>query len=135
MDGPQVDKAFEEALIEKLEKEKGNSFLAKIGFCVLHTVNNSFGEFLKPLKETADVEQLLIDLYFFFKHSAKPREEYKGMEEFIEVTAEYLLKYSSTRWLYIGKVCVRLIEQFKNVDEYFLNHLPQQKGFNYKDGV
>ena len=82
MDGPSVNKAFEESLIDKLEKEKGNSFLAKIGFCVLHTVNNSFGEGLKQLKETINIEQLLIDLYFFFKHSAKRREEYKGMEEF-----------------------------------------------------
>lgn len=135
MDGPKVNKAFEKSLIDKLEKEKGNSFLAQIGFCVLHTVNNSFGAGLTQLKETIDIEQLLIDLYFFFKYSAKRREEYKGMDEFTEVTAEYLLKYSSTRWLYIGKVCVRLIEQMKNVDEYFLKHLPQQKGFNYKDGV
>ena len=135
MDGPSVNKLFETELVKKLEKEKGNSFLSQIGFCVLHTVNNSFGEGLKQLKETINIEQLLIDLFFFFKYSAKRREEYRGMEQFTEVTAEYLLKYSSTRWLYIGKVCVRLMEQIKNIDEYFLKHLPQQKGFNYKDGV
>ena len=32
MDGPSVNKAFEESLIDKLEKKKGNSFLAKILF-------------------------------------------------------------------------------------------------------
>ena len=57
------------------------------------------------------------------------------MEKFTDVAAEYLLKPCTTRWLYIGKVCVRLLEQIDNIQTYFLTHLPQQKGFNYKDGV
>ena len=55
------------------------------------------------------------------------------MEKFTDVAAEYLLKPCTTRWLYIGKVCVRLLEQIDNIQTYFLTHLPQQKGFNYKD--
>ena len=42
------------------------------------------------------------------------------MENLTDVTAEYLLKFCSTRWLYIGKVFVRMMEQKENIKEYFL---------------
>ena len=41
------------------------------------------------------------------------------MENLTDVTAEYLLKFCSTRWLYIGKVFVRMMEQKENIKEYF----------------
>ena len=62
-----------------------------LGSCVLHEFG--FGEGLKQLKEKLDVEQLLIDVFFFFKYSSARREDYKEMENLIDVTAEYLLKY------------------------------------------
>ena len=52
-----------------------------------------------------------------------------------DVTAEYLLKYCSTCWLYIGKVIVRIMEQMENIKEQFLTFLPAQKGFINKNGV
>ena len=75
-------------------------------------MNNGFGEGLKQLKETLNVKQLLIDIYFFFKYSWVRKEDYKEMENLTDVTAEYLLKYCSTRWLYIGKV-VGIMEQME----------------------
>ena len=65
MDGPNVNKSFEKLLVNKLESEKGCSFLSKLGYCVLHIVNNGFGVGIKALKEVMDIEQLLIDLHFF----------------------------------------------------------------------
>ena len=56
------------------------------------------------------------------------------MENLTDVTAEYLLKYCSTRWLYIGKV-VGIMEQMENIKEYFLTFLSAQKGFMNKNGV
>ena len=94
--------------------------------CITHC-EQWFREGLKQLKETLDVKQLLIDVYFFFKYSSARREDYKEMENLTDVTAEYLLKYCSTRWLYIGKVVVRMIEQMENIKEYFLTFLPAQK--------
>ena len=134
MDGSNINKSFQRKLVKKLEKDKGNSFFT-LGSCVLHTVNNGFGEGLKQLKEKLDVEQLLIDVYFFFKYSSARREDYKEMENLIDVTAEYLLKYCWTRWLYIGKVAVRIMEPMENIKEYFLNFLPGQKGFMNKTEV
>ena len=134
MDGPSVNKSFERKLINKLEDEKGNSFLC-IGSCVLHTVNNAFAAGMKEISEFLDIEQFLSDLFFFFKYSSARREDYRAMEELTNVTGEYLLNYCSIRWLYIGKVVVRLLEQIDNVRQYFLTFLPQQRGFAWKSGV
>ena len=134
MDGPNVNKAFKRKLVNKLESEKGNSFLSLVS-CVLHTVNNGFGKGMKEIKEYMDIEQFLFDVFFFFKYSAARREDYKGMESLTDVTAEYLLKYCSTRWLYIGKVIVRLLEQIENLKQYFLTFLPGQTNFKGKKGV
>ena len=57
------------------------------------------------------------------------------MENLTDVTAEYLLKYCSTRWLCIGKVVVRMMEPMENIKEYFLTFLPALKEFINKNGV
>lgn len=73
MDGPNVNKSFEKLLVNKLESEKGCSFLSKLGYCVLHIVNNGFGVGIKALKEVMDIKHLLIDLHFFQILSKKKR--------------------------------------------------------------
>ena len=47
--------------------------------------------------ETLDIEQVLIQVYFFFKYSSARREDYKEMKNLTDITAEYLLKYCSIR--------------------------------------
>ena len=75
--------------------------------------------------ETLDIEQVLIQVYFFFKYSSARREVCKEMKNLTDVTAEYLLKYCSIRWLYIGKAVVRMME-------YFLTFLPAQNTERYQ---
>ena len=134
MDGPNVNKQFEADLIKKLDSEKGNSIM-KIGSCPLHIVNNAFGEGMKTIKAVMDIEQFLIDLLFFFKLSSAGREDYKELEEMTDVTAEFMLRYCSTRWLFIGKAVLRVMEQMDNLKLYFLTKLPTLAGFKGKKGV
>ena len=121
--------------MKKLEKGKGNSFLSH-GFCAFTYSEKWFWRRFETIKGNTGSQQLLIDIYFFFKYSSVRREDYKEMENLTDVTAEYLLKYwyCSTRWLYIGKV-VWMTEQMQNINEYCLTFLPAQKGFMNKNGV
>ena len=100
-----------------------------------HTVNNAFGEGMKKVKAVMDVKQVLIDVHFFFKLSSARREDYVELEELTDVMAEFTFKYCSTRWLYIGKVVVRMMEQIENVKLYFLMKLPTLSGFKGTKGV
>ena len=134
MDGPSVNKSFEKKLINELELSKGNSFLS-LGSCPLQTVNNGFGEGMKKMKVIVDIEQFLIDVHFLFKLSSARREDFKEMEIITDVTAQYLLKYCSTRWLCISKVVARMLEQYDNVHAYFIAKLPTLPNFKGKSGV
>ena len=129
MDGPNVNKKYEQLLESHLGKEKKTTFI-KIGSCNLHAVNNSFGNGLKSLKEDIiDLDQFAIDLHFFFKLSAARREDCSKTSEITDITAIYMLKHCTMRWLSIELVLVRIIEQYTNLNEYFLKILPKQKNF------
>ena len=111
--GPTLTSPLKENLWNSWRKSREMVFSLSLGLYALHTVNNGFGEGLKQLKETLDVKQFLIGIYFFFKYSSARREDYKEMENLTDVTAEYLLKYCSTCWLYIGKVVVQIWSKWK----------------------
>ena len=49
------------------------------------------------------------------------------MEELTNVTAEFAKKHVDTRWLSVKLACVRVLEQWDNLCEYFLTFLPTQK--------
>ena len=119
MDGQNVNKAFERKLIADLMKQHKNSFL-QLESCSLHAMNNAFGKGIKYLKENIiDLDQIAIDLLFFFKYSAERREDYTNVAEVTGITAVYMLKHCTSRWLSIDKVLVRIIKQFPNLNEYF----------------
>ena len=46
-----------------------------------------------------------------------------------------MLRYCSTRWLYVEKPVVRVMEQLDNIKQYFLTVLPTKSGFKGKTGV
>ena len=66
---------------------------------------------------------------FFFKLSATCRADYKSMVKITDVVAEYAMKHSTTSWVTLWKVLVRLIEQYDNLKEYFLTFLPTTSSF------
>ena len=46
-----------------------------------------------------------------------------------------MLKHVSTRWISIRGVLIQVLEQFSNLKKYFLQVLPEQKGFKGKSGI
>ena len=151
MDGPNVNISFENKMMTYLEEEK-TSFL-KLGSCSLHPVHNAFQDGVKkvyqgvvPLTEnekeklaknkdlvikpkTFDIDDFFCDVHFFFKLSSARREDYASLEELTGVAAEYAKKHGETRWVSMKYVAVRCLEQWKNIEEYFLKFLPKQKNF------
>ena len=134
MDGPNFDKLFEKKLRAEL-KEKFGIELLDLGTCSLHSANNAFNKGLKVLKTTVDLDEFAINLHFFFKYSSARREDYKNLEELTDLTSEFVIKHCQTRWISLDKVLVRISEQFCNLHNYYLEHLPTQSEFNSKKGV
>ena len=85
MDGPNVSKSFAEKVSVELKSVDNTSYI-DVGSCSLHACNDAFAEALKTLKETINLDQIVIDLHFFFKHSAARREDYMSVSSITDVT-------------------------------------------------
>ena len=132
MDGPKVNLAFQGKLSKSLEEKSYTSFL-DIGTCPLHNVHNAFEHGLKFLN--FHVEPFIVDINSFFKLSSARRGDFRALEEVTELPAHFTIKHSSTRWVTLKKVAVRLLEQWKNLTEYFLVYLRKQSNFKEKNGI
>ena len=129
MDGPNVNILFENKILKELS-------IITLGTCCLHIASNGFGKAIRSLKESVvDLDELAIDLHFFFKYSAVRREKYMKCHEITGVVVKMMERHCTTRWLSLEKVLVKISEQWKNLTEYFLEIVPILPGFSGKNGV
>lgn len=126
MDGPRVNSRFQKLLLEQMSQKYGTEFL-NIGSCSLHQVHNAFRKGVQAFD--FDIDGFVLDSSFFFKLSACRREDYLAMEVVTDLAARFALRHVTSRWLSLRKACLRLLEQWSNLQEYFLNFLPTQKNF------
>lgn len=75
-----------------------------------------------------DVENLVLKLYSHFSQSAKRRESFKDMSEFVCADFLELLHYVSTRWISLNPCITRMLKCWKALLSYFrsLGDCPQQ---------
>ena len=113
MDGPNVNKKFQPLLLELSYLE--NATFLNIGTCPLHIVHNTFRKRVSSLQ--FNVDKFALNINFFFKLSAGRRADYQKISEVTDIVAEYALKHSTTRWVTLRRVLVRLIEQYENLKQ------------------
>ena len=91
-------------------------------------MHNAFRKGVSSLR--FNVDQFALDIHFFFKLSTDCRADYQKISEVINIVAEFALKHSTTRWVALRKILVRLIELYENLKQYFLLFLPTTSTFN-----
>ena len=106
MDGPSVNLFFKQKLETTLQG--CDKVLIDVGTCPLHIVSNAFREGLKILSADfhIDLDQIVLDLYRFFKYSTKRIHDYFDIERFSELQGHRMLKHVSTRWIHIQDVLI-----------------------------
>ena len=82
----------------------------------LHIVHNSFSTGLAVFP---DVEDLILNLYFWFKKSPARREDLKLAQFEASVDQHVMLKHGKTRWLTLKPCIDRVIEQWTVLEKYF----------------
>lgn len=85
--------------------------------CICYLVNICCGVVVKIL--LMSLEDLIIDIYSYFKYSLKRKEEYKEFLEFQDVDFLKILKYVSIRWLFFYKCVIRIIYYWFVFFSYF----------------
>ena len=86
--------------------------------CVCHLANLCAAAALKSLP--VSVDDLLINVFYYFKHSAKRWEQfYEVQRQFGELQPVRVLKHSTTRWLSIRHCLQRFLDQCDALYAFF----------------
>ncbi|CAF2854754.1 unnamed protein product [Rotaria sp. Silwood2] len=129
-DNPNVNKAIEDILNEEViaERKKRSSSipvlgLISIGSCPLHVIHVSFR---KGFKSTVwFIDESINDIWFWFSRSSARREDFISAANSINETySRFLSRFVVTRWIEVGPVIERIIDQWNIIKEYFLTYLP-----------
>ena len=99
-------------------KEK-NEVVFSIG-CICHLGNLCLKDGLKKLP--VNMDDLLVDIFYFFKNSSKRIEDFKEFQDFTSSEQEKILKHCPTRWLSLQKVVERTLSQYEALKSYFASH-------------
>lgn len=68
-----------------------------------------------------DIEELLVDVYFWFEYSSKRKNAYADFCTFTDVEYRRVLKFISVRWLGMSSCLERILKQFAALKSYFLS--------------
>jgi hypothetical protein len=100
--------------------------LIYIGSCPLHLIHNSFK--LGINSTNWSIEEFINNLIFWFRHSPSRREDYlKISKNLSNDNGKFISHFTITRWLEIRSILERIIEQWTNLEEYFLQFIPINK--------
>ncbi|CAK1591017.1 unnamed protein product [Parnassius mnemosyne] len=85
--------------------------------CICHSMHLCANEACKEIPRRC--EDLVRNVYAFFKHSAKRQAEYVEFQIFMNTKVHKLLHPSQTRWLSLLSVVNRLLEQWDSLKLFF----------------
>lgn len=86
--------------------------------CLCHLASLCAVAALKKLP--VSIDELLVDIFYHFKHSAKRYSEFvEILAEFEEIKPLRILKHCTTRWLSLQRCIKRLIDQWPALYSYF----------------
>ena len=96
--------------------------LVNTGSCQLHVVHTTFRKGIESYEE--DIENLCIDLFYFFKLSAARREDFLKIQQKLDLDEVVFLRHVESRWLSLLPAAERVKDQFPAPLEYF-KRLPE----------
>ena len=123
VDGPNVNLAFHKKLLTELGQLNGETFL-NLGTCSLHPAHTAFRKGIKQLSGYLDAFFIDID---FFLNCQVPEEKITRL--YMYLLDVFAIKHVESRWLTMKYVALRTVEQWANLQEYFLKFLPKQNRF------
>ena len=118
-DGPNVNKSLKNQLNESIVQLGGKSL---IGSCNLHVVHNGFHAGISSVDQSWGVEDLMSDLFTFFKKYSSRAEDFTVIQEALNTEMKALKRFVtvSNHRLSVGPVCEQIIENWAGLTKYFL---------------
>ena len=91
--------------------------------CQCHVVHNTAAAASSAFADTTkfDIEDMLVDLFYWFDHSTKRKNLLADYTEFCDQEYRQILKHVSTRWLSLEKCVSCALKQYTSLKSYFLS--------------
>lgn len=93
--------------------------------CICHSIHLCASEAAKTLP--IQCEDLIRNIYTFFSHSAKRKNQFKEFHGFCNTKPHKLVHVSQTRWLSLHQAVARVIEQWRPLSLYFSSKAVEQR--------
>ncbi|KAL5012296.1 hypothetical protein ScPMuIL_010847 [Solemya velum] len=93
--------------------------------CVCHLANLCAGHAVRQLP--IPINDMLVDVFYHFKHSSVRKENFKEFQEFTDTVPEKILKHATTRWLSLEKCIQRTLTQWPALQSYFSSNADAEK--------
>lgn len=84
--------------------------------CLCHLIDLATGRGINSLP--VSVDELLVDVFYYFKKSSKRKETLKALQE-VHGDVKKVLKHVETRWLSMGRCLDRILEQWEPLLKFF----------------
>lgn len=126
-DGPVVNqKVFRLINTEVMSSSgrDGSKSLLDIGTCNLHIGHNAFEKAINKFGKRA--EDFCIDLYYYFDGYPSRKEDFAKSQQEKKVSQHEFLKHVPSRWLTLGPVAERVIEQYPAITHFFLEMMAKK---------
>jgi hypothetical protein len=92
--------------------------LISIDSCPLHIIHGSFRKGIKST--TWFIDEFMNDIWFWFSRSSARREDFVSVARNIsECCSRFLNRFVESRWIEIGPIIERVVEQWNIIKEYF----------------
>lgn len=82
-----------------------------------------------------DVEELIIDLFYWFDNSTKKKNALKSFCSFCDQPYRAVIKHVSTRWLSLELAVDRMLKQYPSLKSYFLSNDEGKARFQRLKGI
>lgn len=89
--------------------------------CICHSLHLCASEACKILPRSC--EDLTRNIYNEFKNSAKRQYQFQEFQQFFDLKIHKILRPSQTRWLSLGAIVTRIVEQWEALQLYFKGQL------------
>lgn len=91
--------------------------------CQCHMVHNASSEGAKAFTTVTgfDVEDLVVDIFYWFDRSTKRKSKLAEYTYFCDQEFRKIIKHVSTRWLSLEKAVTRILQQYASLKSYFLS--------------
>ena len=99
--------------------------------CACHLIHNIACHASESLQEatTFDVEDLCVDIFYWFDKSTKRKGVLKEFRDFCDTNYREVVRYISVRWLSLDKAVNRILQLYESLKSYFRSEAESQARF------